>query len=128
MTVAACQAQSLHDCLAQGSHQLASRYFKAAARINDTAWTTAAGADLSIPTVPGARPLRVRLINAYVARVQRVAHRDPAVALAFLRVAHLLDAPPSLMRPSILARVFRAAPRDRGDAERAMTPERPLAH
>lgn len=128
MTVAACQAERLRECLAQGGRHLASRYFKAAARIIDTAWTTAAGADLSIPAVPGARPLPVRLINAYVTRVQRVAHRDPAVALAFLKVAHLLDEPPSLMRPAILARVFRPAPLDRGDAERAMTPEQPLAH
>jgi hypothetical protein len=35
-----------------------------------------------------------------------VAHRDPAVALAFLHVIGLVAAPESLMRPRILWRVL----------------------
>jgi hypothetical protein len=53
----------------------------------------------------------VRFINAYLARVFRAAEQDPAVARAFLKVAHLVAPPPSLFAPGILMRVLRGARR-----------------
>jgi hypothetical protein len=108
MSVAACEAEALQAALAGGMQGLAPRYFGAAARVVDIAWQTAVGADLAIPSVQGERPWPVRAINAYVARVFDAAQHDAVVAVAFQRVSHLLAAPPSLMRPAIMARVLRA--------------------
>jgi 2-polyprenyl-6-methoxyphenol hydroxylase-like FAD-dependent oxidoreductase len=108
MSVAACEALALQQALRAGGAGLARRYFRAAAKSIDIAWQTAVGADLAIPSVHGERPWPVRLVNAYVAKVFDAAQHDAAVAVAFQRVSHLLDAPPSLMRPAMMARVFSA--------------------
>ena len=122
MSVAACEAEALQAALAGGEQDLARRYFRAAARVVDIAWQTAVGADLAIPSVQGERPLPVRVINAYVARVFDAAQHDAVVAVAFQRVSHLLAAPPSLMRPAIAARVLRAWWRSRGATTRPAPP------
>lgn len=109
MSVAACEALALDAALRAGRESLAKRYFRSAASSIDIAWQTSVGADLSIPSVQGERPLPVRIINAYVAKVFAAAQTDATVAVAFQRVSHLLAAPPSLMRPGMMWRVFRAA-------------------
>ncbi|NRF69165.1 hypothetical protein HLB44_19400 [Aquincola sp. S2] len=108
MSVAACEALALQQALQGGDAGLARRYFRSAAKSIDIAWQTAVGADLAIPSVQGERPLPVRLINAYIARLFDAAQTDAAVAVAFERVSHLLDAPPALLRPAMMARVFSA--------------------
>ncbi|MCW5634168.1 MAG: monooxygenase [Rubrivivax sp.] len=107
MTVAACEALALRAALRHGTRGLARRFFKAAARVIDTPWQLAVGGDLALPMVPGPRPFPVKLINAYVGRVQRVAVHDAVVAGAFLRVVHLLARPESLFAPGIVWRVWR---------------------
>jgi hypothetical protein len=69
--------------------------------------------------VQGERPLPVRIINAYVAKVFHAAQADATVSVAFQRVSHLLASPPTLMRPGMMWRVFRAA-RTRLPAGRAV--------
>lgn len=110
MTVAALEALALRTSLAEDAADLAPRFFRRAARVIDGPWDIAAGGDLRIPQVPGPRSPRVRMVNAYVSRVQAAAAADPDVGLAFLRVANLLDRPESLLRPSVAARVVRAGP------------------
>lgn len=105
MTVAACEALVLHEQIERGLSGLGPRFFRAAARLIDTPWQLAVGGDLSIDAVPGDRPLPVRVVNAYVARVYRAAVRDPVVSLAFQRVVHMLDAPAKLFAPRIVWRV-----------------------
>ena len=73
MTVAALQAKALSECLRQGTTDLASRYFRAAAKPIGVAWQFAVGGDLSLPEVEGHRPLSVRLSNRYVDRRQTAA-------------------------------------------------------
>lgn len=107
MTVATCQALALRAALAAPPQALARRFFKAAAKIVDTPWQLAVGSDLAIPRVPGPRPLSVRLVNAYVARLFRAAAVDTRVALAFLEVMHLLKPPPTLFAPGVMWRVWR---------------------
>jgi len=123
MSVAAAEALALRDLLRARTPRLAPAFFGRAARIVDTPWQTAVGADLALDAVPGPRPLPVRVINAYVAKVFAAAASDAKVAAAFLQVAHLLAEPPSLMKPSMLWRVLRAN-RARGGSEPA---ERALA-
>ena len=106
MTVAACQALALRAQLARGQAGLARRFFRAAARVIDIPWQMAVGSDLSIDKVPGHRPLAVRVVNAYIARIFCAAPHDAVVSAAFLRVVHMLAAPPTLFAPRILWRVL----------------------
>jgi 2-polyprenyl-6-methoxyphenol hydroxylase-like FAD-dependent oxidoreductase len=109
MTVAACEALALRDALARGEHRLAQRFFASAAKIIDTPWQLAVGGDLALPGVPGPRPWAMKRVNAYVARVQRVAAHDADVAAAFVKVMHMLEPPPSLFAPHVLWRVMRGS-------------------
>jgi 2-polyprenyl-6-methoxyphenol hydroxylase-like FAD-dependent oxidoreductase len=113
MTAAACQAVALDAALAGGEDGAAKRFFRAAARVIDAPWQLAVGGDLALPAVPGPRPLAVRIINAYVARLQRAAEHDARVALAFIRVIHLIAAPASLFAPQVFLRVMFAGDRRR---------------
>jgi flavin-dependent dehydrogenase len=106
MTVAALQAEALQRCLRGGDRDLARRFFRAAAKVIEPAWQLSAGGDLALPEVPGRRPLPTRLINRYVARLHRVAARDAKVAVAFMRVAALLDPPSAIMTPGVVTRVL----------------------
>jgi hypothetical protein len=69
-------------------------------------WDIAVGNDLRFPEVEGPRSTRVRLVNRYVGRLQRVAAHDPAVARAFFEVGNLVAPPTSLLRPGIAMRVL----------------------
>jgi 2-polyprenyl-6-methoxyphenol hydroxylase-like FAD-dependent oxidoreductase len=111
MTVAACEAMALRDTLAHGLNGLARRFFRAAAKVVDIPWQLAVGSDLALPCVPGPRPLAARIINAYIARLQRAATRDPAVSAAFVKVIHLVAAPTSLFAPGVFLRVMRGGSR-----------------
>jgi 2-polyprenyl-6-methoxyphenol hydroxylase-like FAD-dependent oxidoreductase len=106
MTVAALQANALGRCLRTGDHDLARRFYRAAARIVSPAWRLNAGGDLALPEVEGNRTLSVRAVNRYVARLQRIAEHDPAVSAAFIRVASLRAHPSAMMAPRILARAL----------------------
>jgi 2-polyprenyl-6-methoxyphenol hydroxylase-like FAD-dependent oxidoreductase len=103
MTVAACEALALRRAL-NGPH-LSRSFFKAAAKVIDTPWQIAVGADLAIASVQGERSASVRFVNTYLARVFRAAEHDACVAGAFLKVTHMLASPASLFHPMIAARV-----------------------
>ncbi len=123
ITVAAQQSLALRTWLDSGSDDPRA-FFRLAAPVVRGAWDIVSGADLSIPDVPGDRPVPVRVINRYMARLQAVAVRDPTVAHAYLRVLNLLDPPSALMRPAIAARVLQpgaTSDRDRPAARAAET-------
>jgi 2-polyprenyl-6-methoxyphenol hydroxylase-like FAD-dependent oxidoreductase len=80
MTVAALQAQALHQCLCSGANGLARRFFRAAAKPVGVAWKFAVGGDLNLPEVEGPRPLSTRFANRYVDRIQTAAEFDIVVA------------------------------------------------
>lgn len=106
MSVACMQARALEDTLKTGHEQLAPRFFQRAAKVVDSPWDIAVGADLRIPTTEGPRTRKAAILNWYLARLHRVARKDPIAALAFHRVANLLEPPPSLLRPSVACRVL----------------------
>jgi 2-polyprenyl-6-methoxyphenol hydroxylase-like FAD-dependent oxidoreductase len=106
MTVAALEAAALNRCLAAGEHDLARRFFRAAAKVVNAPWRMAVCADLALHDVEGKRTPTTRLLNAYVGRLQTTAEHDAAVAQQFIRVIGLLDPPAHLVRPSVLARTL----------------------
>ncbi|TDC80463.1 FAD-dependent monooxygenase [Actinomadura sp. 7K507] len=111
MTVACLEAEVLRDCLDEGRRGLTRRYFRAAAKALNVPWRMAVAADLAMPEVEGHRGPAIRVMNAYVDRVQAAAARDTGIAERFFRVIGLVDPPPALMRPSIVARALLPAGR-----------------
>jgi 2-polyprenyl-6-methoxyphenol hydroxylase-like FAD-dependent oxidoreductase len=106
MTVAALEALELHSTLADGARNLSRRFFARAAKVVDIPWSIAVGNDLRMPEATGPRTLGLRLINAYLAKLHKAAHRDPEVTLAFHRVANLMAPPASILHPRIVLRVL----------------------
>lgn len=106
MSVAALQAKALQDELAKGGINVASRFFRAASKLIDVPWNIAVGSDLRMPETVGTRTLGGKVMGWYISKLHRFAHRDADAALAFLRVAQLLDDPSSLMRPELVFRVL----------------------
>jgi hypothetical protein len=121
MTVAAAQALALRDCIVRGREGLPRRFYAKAARLVDTPWEIAVGGDLRFDHVAGGRTRKTNFINAYIGKVYRAAEKDPVVGQAFLRVANLMAAPPTLFAPSILARVLRGS---RGAVATTVSPQR----
>jgi 2-polyprenyl-6-methoxyphenol hydroxylase-like FAD-dependent oxidoreductase len=109
MSVAAAEALALRRHLQQGAVPQPRRFFGDLARVVDVPWDIAVGADLVFPGVLGRRTVKVRLVNAYLARLHAAAAHDARLAAAFLQVAGLVAPPESLLRPGILLRVLRQA-------------------
>ena len=107
MTSSALQAVALRECLGRGGRDLWRSFFRRAARVVDAPWSIAVGADLAFPQTEGRRGPMVNFLNWYIAKLHRAAHRDPAVALAFHKVANLIAPPPSVLSPGIVWRVLR---------------------
>jgi 2-polyprenyl-6-methoxyphenol hydroxylase-like FAD-dependent oxidoreductase len=123
MSVAALEAIELRRCVKQGQQRLPNRFFRAAGKIVSQAWNMAVGGDLALPEVAGRRPLTLRITNAYVERLLRVAEYDPIVAEAFGDVSDLLAPPREVLEPRIIWRVLRGnlQSREVTAAERATT-------
>ncbi|PZF96466.1 FAD-dependent oxidoreductase [Micromonospora deserti] len=111
MSVASIEALTLREHLRRGGPPESLPFMADMSRVIDTPWDISAGGDLDFPGVQGRRTLMVRVGNAYMARVQYAATRDARVTEGFMRVAGLIDPPQALMRPAMLLRVLRHAPR-----------------
>jgi hypothetical protein len=107
MTVAAMEAIALRECLAEGTHDLAQRFFKLSSRIADIAWSITVGNDVRPSGRAESRSPIARFVDWYMDRLQIAARHDARVASTFLRVANLIEAPSALLRPSVGVRVLR---------------------
>ncbi len=117
MTVAALECLELGRCLSESRDDLARRFFPRAAVHLDTPWTLVVGSirrqpdpDAVTPDGPRRRrlPERRQAVDRYVRALQRAATDDAVLADAFLRVVHLVEPSPSLLRPRYAARVAKA--------------------
>ena len=91
VSVAALQALELQRVLATHTSNLASEFFGRAAKVVENPWGMSASKnDLRMKEVRRRRNAASTLINWYMARLQKAAHRDPSLALAFHRVTNLL--------------------------------------
>ncbi len=137
MSVAAIEAVALREHLRRNTRPRPREFLAEVAKIVDVPWEISAGGDLDFPGVEGKRTLKVRLGNAYLARLQYAATKDAKVTEGFMRVAGLIDPPPALMRPAMVARVLRHAVRRPApgnswldappDASTTMTPPAPAS-
>jgi len=109
MSVAALQALQLQRCLQDQTRPLWKSMFRECAKIIDTPWTIAVGADLGFAEVEGKRTAMGWLLGRYVRQLRRGAVHDPKLALAFLRVAQLIDEPAALLAPEIALRTLRGS-------------------
>ncbi len=115
MSVAAMTAVALRQCLAEAIERrglsdltgFARRMQQKVAKTSQGAWVIATGADARYPTTEGRQPRFVdRIMHAYLDRVIEVSMQDATVNAAFVRVVHLLDAPPALFRPAVALRAL----------------------
>jgi 2-polyprenyl-6-methoxyphenol hydroxylase-like FAD-dependent oxidoreductase len=107
MTVAAMESEVLEDCLAEGSGQLAKRFFSKASKIIDLSWNMTIGSDLNYPEIAGPRTTMMRILNWYLGKLQLAAHQDGQLSVAFLKVINMVAPPPSILRPRILWQVLK---------------------
>jgi 2-polyprenyl-6-methoxyphenol hydroxylase-like FAD-dependent oxidoreductase len=127
MTVAALEALALRDQLRRGRPPRPATFHRYVARIVDAPWGLAVGGDLAFPGVEGRRTPRTRILGAYVDRLHAAAATDADLAIAFLRVAALVDPPPALMHPRIALRVLRHGLRTRPGVRPMAAPAGPSA-
>jgi len=112
MSSAALQAAALDRCLRRhraGTVALASTFYAHAAKVVNNPWQIAAGSDFLHPMTTGPKPPGTDFINRYVAKVQLATHVSPEVLTQMVKVQNLLAPPPSLMKPSMMLKVRRAA-------------------
>ncbi|WSA10251.1 FAD-dependent monooxygenase [Micromonospora sp. NBC_01813] len=122
MTVAAIEAMTLRKWLLRGAPPEPRGFLRDIGRVVDVPWQISTSGDLDFPGVPGKRSAMVRMGNAYMARVQYAATKDPSITARFMRVAGLIDPPSALMLPGFVRRVLRLS-RDRttGPAAASLT-------
>jgi 2-polyprenyl-6-methoxyphenol hydroxylase-like FAD-dependent oxidoreductase len=108
MTVSALDAVALRDCLARGHHDLARRYFRAAAKSIGVAWRMSAGSDLAFPEVQGRRSPLTRATNRLADWVLAACESDAVIVEQFFRVNNFIDPPVRLMHPAFVSRVAAA--------------------
>ncbi len=111
MTVAALEAVTLRNLLAEGGVPSPVRWFGSITPVVDRAWDVAIGADLALPCVPGRRNWSTRCQNAYVEKLHAAARHDPTLTDRFFRVSGLSEPASRLLRPGTLARVLRGSMR-----------------
>ncbi|GAB3058702.1 FAD-binding monooxygenase [Micromonospora schwarzwaldensis] len=111
MAIAAVESRVLADKLGRTTVPDPHEFFQEISRQIDSPWEFAATADLGYAGVEGRRTAKIRMINAYVAKVQRAAVHDASLTNALMRVAGLIDEPTALLRPGKMLRVLRQSGR-----------------
>jgi 2-polyprenyl-6-methoxyphenol hydroxylase-like FAD-dependent oxidoreductase len=122
MTVAALESLALREHIENPGEPRPLDFFARIAGVIDSPWEFAASADLGYRGVEGKRTAKVRMINAYVPRLQSAAAHDAILTNAFVRVAGLIDEPTALLRPGMFLRVLRNSRRRPADAALPATP------
>jgi hypothetical protein len=112
MTTAAMQAHALGcelDRAGAIDRSFTRRYFKAASRIVKTPWSIAVGGDFAYQDTKGKKPFATDLANWYIDRVIKAGQHDDDVVIRLNETLALLRSPQTLMAPTFMLRVLRAA-------------------
>ncbi|MFA4085153.1 FAD-dependent oxidoreductase [Mycobacteroides salmoniphilum] len=110
MTMAALEANILHDCLTQGSRDLPARFFGKSAKLIDKVWRTNARTYPSAHTGQGRRMPAERLESWLFTKIAAAAARDIAVAETLLRINQLIAPAREMMQPSVLRSILTSNP------------------
>ncbi|MGW4941836.1 FAD-dependent oxidoreductase [Actinoplanes sp. NPDC004185] len=116
MTVAALEAVTLAECLDRHrapSVAMARDFYRRSAKPIAVAWEMAATTDFAYPGTQGPKPRGLALTHWYQRQIFRATHVSPEVIRQVVRVQHLLAPGSALLRPAMVAKVLRAARRDR---------------
>jgi 2-polyprenyl-6-methoxyphenol hydroxylase-like FAD-dependent oxidoreductase len=124
MTVAANEALVLQACLAQGSANLARRFFQGVRPVVDGPWQVAVGNDLQLPHVEGQRTRMDRFVSWYIGKLHVAARHDAVLSVAFLQVVNMMAPATSLLHPRMALRVLRG---NRSRMQATMADMRPVA-
>jgi 2-polyprenyl-6-methoxyphenol hydroxylase-like FAD-dependent oxidoreductase len=111
VTVAALEARILRERLRSDGPPSPRAWFRDIAEVIDVAWQLAVGSDLAVDAIVGRRPVTVRVLNRYLARLQAAAVDDALLTARLIRVVGLVDPPSRLLHPTTIARVLRGAHR-----------------
>lgn len=106
MTVAAMEAMELRRHLRRTATPDPLPLIRDLARVIENPWQISTRGDLDYPEVEGPRPVRVRLYNAYLNRLQYATTKDAEATKALMRVTGLIDPRRALWRPRLVARVL----------------------
>ncbi len=102
MAVSACEAVALHDCLNEGTRDLARRFFRRATHVIQPLWVAYLQFDWAVFDRHGWRAAPQWLWRRGFDRICSAAAKDITVAEAVLRVQQLIDPPARLMSRSYL--------------------------
>ncbi|MDI1461465.1 FAD-binding monooxygenase [Catellatospora sp. KI3] len=106
MTVIAMQVMKLREHLATHHAPDPVALNRALAETIEDPWLISTSGDLEFPGVATHRPLKTRILNAYLTRLRYAATKDPAATTALMRVNGLVDRPSALWRPGLVAKVL----------------------
>jgi len=111
MSSAVLQAVELGVVLDRGANdeRLVRAFYKRAGKVIDNPWKLAVGADFAYPECTGPKPAGTDLVNRYLARALVAAQVSPEVNTQLILVQNLIAPPSSLLRPTFVLKVFRAA-------------------
>ena len=111
MSSAVLQAVALGECIGEhGNDQhLVRAFYARAAKVIDTPWSIAVGADFAYPECRGTKPFGTDLVNRYMRTVLIAARVSPEVNTAMILVQNLVAPPTTLFKPAMILRVRRAA-------------------
>jgi 2-polyprenyl-6-methoxyphenol hydroxylase-like FAD-dependent oxidoreductase len=110
MACAALQAAALDEVLRTvktGSAEFPRQFLRRAAKIIDSPWAIAVGADFLHPQTAGPKARGTDLANRYVMNLARATHVSLPLARTFNLVLNLVQPPSALMRPRTMVRVLR---------------------
>ena len=110
ITVAAMQAERLHDALSAG-RPVDRRLQRQLLAVTELPWSIATGNDLRYPSCPATPSASQQLSAAFTSRLgQLAATGDLRATKAFSDVYHLMAPPTAFLRPSLLAAAARPLP------------------
>ena len=110
ITVAAMQAERLHDALSAG-RPVDRRLQRQLLAVTELPWSIATGNDLRYPTCPDTPSRSQQLSAAFTSRLgQLAAAGDLRATKAFSDVYHLMAPPTAFLRPALLAAAARPLP------------------
>ena len=107
ISVTALEGLTLRRHLERAGRPQPQRFFRDVTRVIRVPWDIAAGGDLAFSGVEGRRTRKLRLVNAYIARLLAAAAHDAGLSKVFVRVDGLVDRPGKLLSPGVAFRVLR---------------------